>query len=121
MKILVVDDDEDILNIMRILLADFEVYTAKNADEALKLCESLEFDIAIVDFLLPGKNGAELTRELLSLNPKLKVIGITAYAKMKESELISAGALKVLPKPFTRRDLLETIRRISTTSDPSFS
>ena len=64
--ILIVDDDDRIRNLLRDYLSEnnYIVSTAENADQAKKRLHVLKFDIIILDVMMPGQNGYELTKEI---------------------------------------------------------
>ena len=73
-KVLLVDDHDIVRNGVRLMLsadADIEVSgEAVNADEALRLVRERDFNVALVDIALPGKNGLDLLRQLRTENRK---------------------------------------------------
>ena len=64
--ILIVDDDDRIRNLLRDYLSEnnYVVSTAENANQAKERLEYLKFDILILDVMMPGQNGYELTKEI---------------------------------------------------------
>ena len=68
--ILVVDDDDRIRNLLKDYLSEnnYIVSTAKNAEEAKKRLKYLKFDTIILDVMMPGQNGYELTKEIKKKN-----------------------------------------------------
>ena len=73
--ILIVDDDDRIRNLLKDYLSenDYMVSTAENAEQAKIKLEYLKFDIMIVDIMMPGQNGYELTKEIKK-NIKMPII-----------------------------------------------
>ena len=83
-SILVVDDNQQNLKLVRVLLASegYQVRTAADAEEALRILASFTPRLVLMDLQLPGMDGLELTRRLKS-DPALRgliVIALTAYA-----------------------------------------
>ena len=78
--ILVVDDDDRIRNLLRDYLTEnkYIVSTAENADQAKMKLEYLKFDILILDVMMPGQNGYELTKEI-----KKKLEFLLFYLQLK--------------------------------------
>lgn len=108
MKILVVDDDVHILQLVDIHLKKegYQVLTAQNADEALKLLEHEIVNLAIVDVMMPGMNGFELTK-ILTRDLQIPVILLTAKGQLADKEQgFLAGSDDYLIKPFEPRELL---------------
>lgn len=108
-KVLVVDDDDSIREIIKIMLKEFEVIEASSALEGIKLFQAIKPDIVLMDISMPGIDGVEATKEILRINPKAIVLGITAFARSRGKELIEAGAKGIIEKPFTRKSLKDTI------------
>ena len=85
--ILVVDDDDSIRRLIELELKDdgYEVLTAANAQDALKLVQSEPLDLVILDIRMPGMDGLEALPRILGLKEGLKVILNTAYSQYQES------------------------------------
>jgi two-component system response regulator (stage 0 sporulation protein F) len=85
--ILVVDDDDAIRMLIEMELKDegYQVITASNAKDALKLVETEPMDLVILDIRMPGMDGLEALPRILGLKEGLKVILNTAYSQYQES------------------------------------
>lgn len=129
MKIVLVDDHEVVRLGLKSLLArhpQFQVVAeAGNATEAMSRVERYKPDVVVMDIRLPGKNGIEITREIVTKYPQTKVIMLTSYA---EDELlfdaIAAGASGYVLKQIGSGELvraLETIGRGESLVDPSLT
>ncbi|KGR77180.1 response regulator transcription factor [Ureibacillus sinduriensis] len=108
MKILVVDDDVYIQQLVSIHLSreGYQVYRANHAEEALHVLEEKSVDLAIVDVMMPGMNGFELTKTL-SADYDLPVILLTAKGQMDDKEQgFLAGSEDYIVKPFEVKELL---------------
>jgi two-component system response regulator GlrR len=115
-KILVVDDDETILKLirMRLEVEGYQVTTAPSAEKALALAKAEVFDIALLDYKLTDRNGIALMEDLLNLDPEMPVIILTAYGTIKGAvEAVKKGAYGYLTKPFDYDELLVQIRNCS--------
>ena len=89
----------------------YQVETAGDGDEALKAIAQQDFGVAIIDLLLPGKNGIEVFREAKEKSPHLKGIIITAYASVPTAvEAMKYGAIDYLSKPVQLNHLEALIR-----------
>ena len=108
MRILVVDDDIDILQLVSIHLIreGYEVERANDAQQALALLEEVEVDLAIVDVMMPGMNGFELTK-ILTKELDIPVILLTAKGQLEDKEKgFIAGSEDYIVKPFEPKELL---------------
>ncbi len=113
-KILIVDDDEDLLEILveRLEIRGMDVATARNANEALLRIEQEPFDAMIIDFMLPGIDGLRAIKMVLEKHPTMRVILQTAYATIeKESEALALGAYDLVEKPADLDRLTELINK----------
>lgn len=112
-KILVVDDDTFLCNILRTFLSKqgFIVKEAYSFFEALKIIKQDQIDIVITDFRLPDKDGIELLKEIKILSPTTIVILMTGYADIKMAvKAIKMGAFEYIAKPINHDEILITIK-----------
>ena len=112
--ILVVDDDDGIRNLIKQYLVskNFLVTTAGNATEAEKKLNLIKFDIIILDVMMPGKTGYELTKQLKT-NISVPIILLTAKGEVKDRiKGLELGADDYLGKPFEPKELLLRINNI---------
>mgnify|MGYP000129660959 CR=1 FL=1 len=114
--ILVIDDDRRIRELIKRYLSEhgYRISTAENANEARTALANLTFDLLIVDVMMPGESGLELTSSLRhSTNPDVPILMLTA--KTETDDRISgleSGADDYLGKPFEPRELLLRISTI---------
>ena len=112
--ILVVDDDEGIRSLVKKYLNEnnFLVSTADSAESASKKIEIIEFDLIILDIMMPGKSGLEFIRENKK-NLETPIILLTAKGEPTERiEGLEIGADDYLPKPFEPKELILRIKNI---------
>ncbi len=112
--ILIVDDDERIRGLLKKFLSrnGFWVSAARDAAHARRLMKGLEFDLLVLDVMMPGEDGLSLTR---GLRETLDTPILLLTAKGEASDRISgleAGADDYLPKPFEPKELLLRINAI---------
>jgi len=109
-RILVVDDDLPLLEILRDLLTDnlMTVFTATSTADAMAIAESNELDVALIDLRLGSENGRELATKLKTLNEKLHIVYMTGYAS-SIPRIRRHENYDVLKKPFTISDALIAI------------
>ncbi|MFC2004908.1 response regulator [Chloroflexota bacterium] len=112
--ILIVEDEAIMRESLRDWLTDsgYQVETAENGEEALQTVAEHDFDIAILDLRLPGKDGIEVLREAKEKRPQLKGVIITAYPSVQTAvEAIKEGAIEYLPKPFDLNELEKIVQQ----------
>jgi len=116
-KLLVIDDDEDVLSIMEeaLVYEGFEVKTAERAEEITTLINSYCPDAILIDYILKGINGGEICHQIKSdpHTSKLPVIILSAYPKVLLS-LGHYGCDKFIAKPFDLSDLVGSIKYVLT-------
>jgi DNA-binding NtrC family response regulator len=112
-KLLIVDDEVKFLESIskRLVLKDFDVTTAVNGKEAIESAEKGFFDVAVVDFQMPGMDGAQVLRTLKEKHKYLEIIMLTGHATVDSAvECTKLGAFKYLEKPYDFENLVETIQ-----------
>jgi two-component system phosphate regulon response regulator PhoB len=116
-KILVVDDEKDILELVQFNLSreGYEVSCAASGEKALEFIQSQAPDLIVLDLMLPGIDGLEVTRSLKS-EPRLKHIPIVMLtAKGEEADVVTGlelGADDYVTKPFSPRILAARVRAV---------
>jgi two-component system response regulator RegA len=113
--ILVVDDEPNFLQLMTGVLGKrgFDVNTASNGVEALKLLEKELFDFALVDIKLGGASGLCLLEEIKKRQPRIRGIIVTAYPEdVTRAQAFDKGASAYLAKPLDLQDLLHTFTSV---------
>ena len=112
-RVLVVDDKENILNLLRAILEDFyDVATAPDAERALESATTSAPDVVITDMRMPGMDGLALMQAFKRQDPDVEVVLMTAYGTVQKAvEAMKAGAYDYLTKPFEPDEVLLTIAR----------
>ena len=113
-KILLVDDEAGILNLLKMSLEldGYDVFTAENGYSALTLFQQETPDIAIIDARMPGMDGIELLGKIKSLKPETEVIMITGHGDMDMAvECLRKEASNFLTKPVSEELLSLSIKR----------
>ena len=117
MRVLVVEDEEKIAQFLRKGLTEkgYSVEAVADADRALERLEGGEYDLLILDLLLPGsRDGIELCREIRARGIPSKVLMLTARDSVENKiEGLDAGADDYLVKPFSFRELLARLRALT--------
>ena len=112
--ILIVDDDNRIRDLLKDYLTEnnYIVSTAEDASQAKERLQYLKFDIIILDVMMPGQNGYELTKEIKKMI-KVPVILLTAKGEVEDRiKGLELGADEYIGKPFEPKELLLRIRNI---------
>jgi signal transduction histidine kinase len=107
-KVLVVDDDDDILQLVAYTLsrAGYEVSTSSRGDEGAVMACSDGFDLVVLDMMLPGMDGLSVLREIKKAAPGTEVIMLTAHGSVSSAvESMRMGAFDYISKPFALTDL----------------
>ena len=113
--LLIVDDDERIRGLLRKFLArnGFLVSIARDAAHARRILSGLEFDLIVMDVMMPGEDGVALTRSLRETEIATPVLLLTAKGDTDDRiSGLEAGADDYLPKPFEPKELLLRINAI---------
>ncbi|MBI4688199.1 MAG: response regulator [Nitrospirae bacterium] len=113
-NILIVDDDAELrANLSEILTGKgYRTEEASSGKEAVERAAAQEFDIVLLDLMMPKMSGMDVLSELRKIKPKTKIIMITAFATVDNAvEAIKKGASDYISKPFKIDELLITIRR----------
>lgn len=115
-RILVVDDEEAVRNLLREILedADCEAVTASQAYDGLKLFDEGSFDAVFTDLGMPGMSGWELARAIRQKNSQVPLAIITGWGEaVTASEREVAQVDWVLSKPFTMAQIGDIAHEIS--------
>jgi DNA-binding NtrC family response regulator len=112
-SILIIDDEVAIRESLETLL-EFEGYTVQSAEtgeEGLSRLAERPFDLVLLDFALPDRNGLEILADIRSRDPRLAVIMITAYGTVDNAvRAIQKGATNFIQKPWDNEKLLADVR-----------
>ncbi len=115
MKILLVDDEKSILDLMSSFLGDlgYEVGTAATVAEGLQKAETLSPELILLDVHLPDGTGLDLLKVVMTTQPGVSVVMITANVDLKVAvEAIQRGAEDYLAKPLNLEELELLLKRI---------
>jgi len=113
-KILAVDDDNDILDVIRIILEDegYEVFTLANGKQVLELVEEKVPDLILLDVMLGGLDGRDICRELKAheVFKKIPVVMISASHNLNNLLLMPGAPDNFLAKPFDIDRLIDMVK-----------
>jgi len=121
--VLVIDDEPDIREVMRFALeeAGFRVLEAGHADEARKTLLSDSADLMLLDWMLPGRSGLELAKELKQSSKTRPIPIIMVSAKGEEEDRVrglETGADDYIAKPFSPREMVARVNAVLRRSRP---
>ncbi len=119
-RVLVVDDEPQILRALKIILRDagFEVLQATTAEEALDQAALKPPDAAIIDLVLPDRDGVEVTKELRAWS-SMPILVLSAVGEEDEKvRALAAGADDYVTKPFGPRELVARLEAALRRADP---
>ncbi|PWU11597.1 MAG: hypothetical protein C5B50_23035 [Verrucomicrobia bacterium] len=109
LRILVVDDEPSVREVLKSLLEvdGYSVWTAASGTEALAMLESVQFDLILTDYCMPGMKGDQLAAAIKALRPEQPIGMITAYPAMYESSNTGLDCVDFL---ITKPVMLENLR-----------
>lgn len=114
-RVLVVDDDPDIREMMHVLLSRTEfqiVAEGEDGEEAVALYSQVQPDLVLLDLTLPGMDGLPALRRIMQANPHARVIVCSGRRGGDTArEVYEAGAREFIIKPFGRPELLQAFER----------
>ena len=112
-KILIVDDEPDMLKLLSMILREktpYEITTTNNPIEAVELVKKERFDIVISDLKMPGLDGIEIIDAVKKVDEDTPVIIVTAYGTVESAtEAMQKGGFDFITKPFRKEHILFTI------------
>jgi DNA-binding NtrC family response regulator len=116
-KLLVVDDDQQIREIIShfLTIQGYHVAQADNGTQALKKCFEENIDVVVTDFQMPGMNGLSLTHHIHSVVPETPVIVMSGDGSIGKNKALNVGAADFIQKPFVIQEVLAKIRMVLTT------
>jgi CheY-like chemotaxis protein len=115
-RILYVDDEAALVEVGSIMLSKigYDVVPSTSSRRALELFQTRPdyFEAAVLDMTMPGMTGLDLAVEMMKLRPGFPTIIVTGYSDLLNMEkLKAAGVREVLLKPFSQKDLADSVRR----------
>ena len=112
-RVLIIDDEAAIRESLGDLLKEegYEIVNAQDGEEGLSILDSQTFDLVLLDFQLPGRNGIEILRDILERDSETPVIMLTAYATPENAvAAIQGGARNFIAKPWNNEKLQADVR-----------
>lgn len=116
-RVVFIDDDPDLRRLVKLTLeftAGWQVFTASNGSDGIKVVREVEPDVAIVDFMMPGMDGFEVSRRLREdpSTSDIPIVFLTARAELVDARVAESGAVGVVVKPFEPDRLADQIREL---------
>ena len=114
-RVLIVEDEPEIADLVKLHLADegYEVETAADGETALARAEDGAFDLVVLDLMLPGIDGLEVTRRLRAADTYTPILMLTARSSELDRVVgLEVGADDYLTKPFSIRELVARVKAI---------
>jgi putative two-component system response regulator len=112
--LLIVDDDPYVLESISTLIREYgyNVYTCRNANDAIKMVEKISFDVVLTDIKMPQVTGIELLQNIHNYNQYIPVILMTAFADLDVAvDAIKRGAFDFITKPYNPEYLLHSLEK----------
>ncbi len=115
--VLVVDDEQDLVSLLSIRLKkeNYKVFGVYNGTDALKMLESKQIDLVILDLMLPDMSGIEVCRQM-HLNPLLMNIPVLILSALDQEDMVvkglDEGANDYVTKPFSDIELMARVRAL---------
>ncbi|MBW1896067.1 MAG: response regulator [Deltaproteobacteria bacterium] len=113
-RILIVDDEKEFVETLaqRLTIRDYDVTTAFSGEEAVETVKGYNFDVVILDVLMPGMDGIEALRAIKEMKPLIEVIMLTGNATVESAvEGMKLGAHDYLMKPCETEELIEKVNK----------
>jgi len=111
--ILVVDDEPTVLGLCQkmLRLGGYDVTAAATGEEALRLVQnsSADFDLALLDVMLPGMNGVDLASRIRVESPNTRIVLMTGYRPEEIASVLGNASYPIIWKPFKTESLLRMV------------
>jgi len=129
LKILVAEDEPEILRIYKLLLGEkgYQVIATEDGKECLDAYKTelnktmngnIPFNLVVLDYRMPEKNGIEVAKEILALCPGQELLMITAYKGQLELQDQVLQKMQIIEKPFDVDELLSIISQLASQQEP---
>ena len=118
MRVLLVDDNEELREFLTLSMSEsqLDVVAVENGERALAEVQSSKFDVVIIDSVMPGEDGIELTTKIRATKAgqKIPILMMSALSTALVRRMAkNAGANEFLTKPFSQTQLLEQVRALT--------
>lgn len=116
MRVLIAEDETELARGLKFLLEKnkFTVDTAQDGEEALEYFQRAEYDVVVLDIMMPKKNGLEVLAQIRRMGFGVPVMMLTARSEVEDRVAgLEAGADDYLPKPFASREFIARVKALS--------
>ena len=114
-KVLVVDDEPSVCEGIELVLSPvgYEVKKALTGEDAIKLIEREDFDVVLMDLIMPGMDGTETCERIKAIKPYTRVVAISGSPSgQRLDRFLRAGGIELyLYKPFGKQELIEGVQK----------
>lgn len=113
-SVLVIDDEKAILEAIDTILTDlgYAVTTHRDAEKGERAALSSDFDLILIDIIMPEKNGAEIVEAIMARKPEASILVITGYpSDPLVKRAVAAGAKGLIKKPFEIATIMDFLDR----------
>ncbi len=113
-KILIIDDEDNIRNLLKNILIDIaDIYDAGNGGKGMQIFQKEKPDLILLDIMLPDTSGIELLQRIREQDKNVKIVMITAYETIKSViDIMNINISGYITKPFVIKDVREKIKHI---------
>lgn len=115
MKILIIEDDPTVIQTLQVLLASFSyaVDVADDGEAGLQMVEMYDYDLIVLDMLLPGLDGVEVCKQLRQRGVKTPILLLTGLGEGRQKAIaLNAGADDYVVKPFDVEELIARVQAL---------
>jgi len=118
-KLLIVDDDEELLKLLsKSLKNEFIIATATNAEDGLKQFRVIDFNVALIDVVLPDRDGIDLLKEMKNMDSDFPIVVMTGHASIDLAvRAMKIGAFYFVEKPTSPKAIKEILKKSIEQSD----
>jgi len=111
-KILLVDDESNVLRAIARLLREYDITALTSAEEALLVAKEVKFDLVILDYRMPGMNGVEFLIKLMTIQPQTIRMILTGYADLESAQtaINEAGVYRFINKPWNNVEITNAVK-----------
>ncbi len=111
-KILIVDDESNVLRAISRLLRDYQITALTTPEEALKVAKVTQFDLVISDYRMPGMDGITFLTQFMKLQPESIRMILTGYADLESAQMAinNAGVYRFINKPWNNIEISNAVK-----------